>query len=157
MQQQNLNQIDVSLILVCFIFLWNTFLQSRFAKKMQFLDICQVLVNFLISFLFGKQFWASLHLLSESGWNWCPWQALVSFRFPIPMHCIFMSLSFLCKVGGFFQSRVVLISWTEGSFSHSTLGNWAEHCFLKFQSCIWSSCHELLKSYINIWGFMGSW
>jgi len=112
---------------------------------MQLLDICQVLVNFSRSFLFGKQFWASLHLLSESGWNWCPWQALVSFRFPIPMHCIFMSLSFSRRVGGFFQSRVAL-SWTEGSFSHFTLGNWAEHCFLKFQSCIWSSCHELLKS-----------
>jgi len=95
---------------------------------MQLFDICQVLVNFSISFLFGKQFWASLHLLSESGWNWCPWQALVSFRFPIPMHCIIMSLSFLCKVGGFLQSRVAL-SWTEGSFSHFTLGNWAEHCF----------------------------
>ena len=115
---------------------------------MQLLDICQVLVNFSISFLFGKQFWASLHLLSESGWNWCPWQALVSFRFPIP--CIVYScLCLSCvKLGDFFQSRVAL-SWTEGSFSHFTLGNWAEHCFLKFQSCIWSSCHELLKSYLG--------
>jgi len=113
-QQQNLNQIDVSLILVCFIFLWRTFHQSRFAS---FLNATfghlPSPCYFSILFLFGKQFWASLHLVSESGWNWCPWQALVSFRFPTHVHCKFMFLSFSCKVGGFFsvQGCINILDW----------------------------------------------
>jgi len=84
-------------------------------------QICKKRCNFwtfaksllILSFLFGKQFWASLHLLSESGWNWCPWQALVSFRFPTHVHCKFMFLSFSCKVGGFFsvQGCINILDW----------------------------------------------
>ena len=91
------------------------FFRADLQKRCNFWTFAKSLL--ILSFLFGKQFWASLHLLSESGWNWCPWQALVSFRFPIP--CIVNSCLCLSwvKLGDYFSPGLYYLGLREVSLT----------------------------------------